>query len=302
MNGLGKLFVSICNGKSINSVLQTVKTTSTVIGKESPRVVSNTIMHSVPVNIRTKIIQKIPDPDLIRLKDSPAQFYTCMRDKIYGRIRGDGKKLIYQPRANYNSKEFHETLTRSENGFCGVISGAWFYRQPKNFNPNLSIVERLSLNVHQDKALIQKLDKYLSQNCPNARYKCPGAGSHSWNSRHESIVIYFYDKITPKVKQDIAKLAEPHVRYSDKAVMIGDKISDGVYSLLEPTKETLQPLMAKAKLMNLEKEFYDWLCDPDFYNGGGLCIIQNGHRVVKTSPATVEATRQMLRIIEYALK
>ena len=59
MNGLGKLFVSICNGKSINSVLQTVKTTSTVIGKESPRVVSNTIMHSVPVNIRTKIIQKI---------------------------------------------------------------------------------------------------------------------------------------------------------------------------------------------------------------------------------------------------
>ena len=302
MSGLGKLFISICNGKNINQVLETVKTTSTVIGKEVPHTVSNTIMNTSPVNIRTKIIQKIPDSELIRLKDSPTEFYTYIRDKFYENIRGGSGKQIYKPRPNYNPKEFHETLTRSENGFFWKVNEIWDYRYPTNFNSKLSTVERLSLNVYQDKALIQKLDRYLSQNCPNAHYKCPGAGKSLWNSRHDAITIYFSEKITPKVKQDIAKLAEPHIRHCDKEVMLGDKIADGVYSVLEPTKETIKPLIIKAKLMNLEDEFYEWLGKPDFFYGGGLFTMQNGQRIVHTSPGCVEALRRMLNMFEYALK
>lgn len=295
MNGLGKLFTTICNGKNIEEILQVGRKCATINSKPVPTL-TNTIIRNSSTNIRTKVLQRIQDPDLIRLKDNPNQFYTYIRDKFYENIRA-GKKIIYQSRNGYNAKEFHNTLFKNENGFYGKIQESWVYRYPNNMNNNVSTVERLSLNVYQDKDLIQKLDKYLSQNCQNVFYKCPGAGNIGWNTRHDTITMYFPEKITPKIKQDIAQLAKSHIRHSNSEKMLGEKIADGVYSVLEPTKETIKPLLVKAKLMDLEPEFYQWLGHPDFYNGAGLFVMKNGQRVVHTSPGAVEALKQMLNLL-----
>ncbi|MBP3925388.1 hypothetical protein J6E39_09160 [bacterium] len=248
-------------------------------------------------DIRQRVLQRIPDPKLIELKDSPLQFYTNIRDKFYSKIRA-GKELIYKPRPNYNPKEFDTALNEVSNGFYGKVEGAWKYRYPQNMDITKPITDRLSLNVYQDKELIHKLDAYLSENCPNAHYKCAGAGNIGWNQRHDTVTIYFSNNLTPKVQQDIAKLAQPHTRANNSAVMLGDKISDGVYHIAEPTIETIKPLLIKAKQLNLEPEFYEWLGCPDFHSGAGIFIIKNGERVVHTSPGSVESLRQMLNMFE----
>ena len=289
MRGLAKLLISHCNGKTCSNIVQTAS-------KEISHTVSPSIM-SPTINIRQRILQRIQDPELIKLKDSPIQFYTYIRDKFYANIRA-GKKLIYKPRPNYNPKEFDNALDGVSNGFYGKVQESWKYRYPQNMDFTKPMTDRLSLNVYQDKELIQKLDTYLSKNCPNAHYKCAGAGNIGWNQRHDSVTIYFSNNLTPKVQQDIAKLAQPHIRANSSAVMLGNKISDGVYHIVEPTRETIKPLIIKAKLLNLEPEFYEWLGKPDFYGGAGLFVMKNGERVVHTSPGAVEALKQMLNMFE----
>ena len=297
MSGLGKLFIGICNGKNIERCIQIASKSNTVSGQGITAAISK------PTNIRTKILQRIgtQDAELVSLSDKPRQFYTYIRDKFYESIRA-GKKLIYKSRTGYNPKEFDEALNKTSNGFFGQVQESWKYRYPVKMNPNLPITDRLSLNVYQDKELIQKLDTYLSKNCPNAHYKCPGAGNIGWNTRHDTITIYFSNNLNSKIEQDIAQLAKPHIRTNTNEIMLGDKIADGVYHVAEPTKETIKPLLIKAKLLNLEPEFYEWLGHPDFMHGGGLFKIVNGERVVHTSPGNVEALKRMLNLLEQVSK
>ena len=299
MAGLGRLFVEICNGRNIEKCVE-------LASKTVNRVNSGGRMAPIfrnSGNCRTRILQRIGnrDSELVSLTDKPKEFYTYIRDKFYESIRA-GKKLIYKPREGYNPREFDNALDQKANGFYGAVEESWKYRYPISGKPKTPATDRISLNVYQDKELIQKLDTYLSKNCPNAHYKCPGAGNIGWNTRHDTITIYFSNNLTPQIQQDIAKIAKPHTRPTANEVMLGDKISDGVYHVLEPTKETIKPLLIKAKLLNLEPEFYEWLGHPDFMHGGGLFTMVNGQRVVHTSPGNVEALKRMLNLFEQALK
>ena len=301
MAGLSNLFISLCNGKIqaddimmiaekalSKSSKATAQELTTRIGKQS--------------NTRMQLLRGgIYDDDLLRLKDSPSQFYTRIRNKIYSKIRA-GKDLIYTSRENYKPKEFQEALFANTNGYRGTVESSWIYRSPIGLKKQLPIVDRISLNVYQDKDLIAKLDNYLLEHCPGAKYKCPGAGKIDWNQRHDTVTIYLTEKATPKIMQDIADLVKPHIRQNPNEIMLGNKITQGAYQVLEPTKESIKPLLIKAKMMNLEPEFYEWLGTPDFDTGAGLFVMQNGERVVQTSPGTVEALKRMLELFEKTLQ
>ncbi len=84
--------------------------------------------------------------------------------------------------------------------------------------------------------------------------------------------------------------------------MLGNKVAEGVYQIEEPTLDTIKPLLIKAKMLKLEPEFYEWLVHPDFQCGAGLFTMNNGERVVHTSPGTVEALKQTLELIQKVCK
>ena len=54
-------------------------------------------------------------------------------------------------------------------------------------------------------------------------------------------------------------------------------------------------------MLKLEPEFYEWLGHPDFQGGAGLFAMNNGERVVHTSPGAVEALRQTLELIQKSM-
>ena len=292
---LAKIFTSICNGRNVQECANIV----TNFAKETN---SKLIFKAVktPENLRLNMLRNLGDTTLLSKVNNPKQFYTGIRDYFYEQIRA-GKKLIYSCREGYNPKEFQEFLLRNSDGFYGKVQGAWMFRYQTNMDRNVKIADRLSLNVYQDSELTSKLDKYLSQNCSNTFYKCPGAGKIGWNSRHDTVTIYFPKPVSTKEKQEISQLVKPHIRQSADEIMLGNKVTEGVYQIEEPTLDTIKPLLVKAKMLKLEPEFYEWLGHPDFQGGAGLFAMNNGERVVHTSPGAVEALRQTLELIQKSM-
>ena len=184
----------------------------------------------------------------------------------------------------------------SRKGIEVKLSNGWFFRKPTHLESiidDINVTERLSLNVRPERQLIKDLDEYLVQNNVKAFYKVP-AEDVEWTMRHETLIMYFQDKISPKTEKELIKLISPYTRESADGTMIGTKLATGIYKEAEPTAEDIAALIKRAEDLDF---------DPDLvkYLKSSKAGLYNKYGNVNSSPAMVKSVELLLDKLE-ALK
>ncbi len=124
--------------------------------------------------------------------------------------------------------------------------------------------EVIFVNAHAKKALINKLDQFISDN-PNVNYKVPAGtsflqdykgdwipdGMENWNQKSDSAVIYFYDEATEAQKKEIAGLMTDDLIRDDNLIRTegetsANKLKRGVFFAKLPTVEDKLALGERA--------------------------------------------------------
>lgn len=216
--------------------------------------------------------------------------YLPLRDKYYETIRYC-RSNPYQMRETC-SDNISNVVSKSQNGIFVINEKGWCYRVPEKLsNTNISNSERLSLSVYPEVELINKLDNFILKTGINAEYKVPNSNSE-WLSRHENMIIYFDDTLTPEYRKELVNLIAPHTRKTDDSVMIGTKLDEGIYLVKEPTSSDVLALLKRAEAL-------------DFDDGALIRFLKspsanlfNRYGQVWSSPAVVKSTELMLDALE----
>lgn len=227
----------------------------------------------------------------------PNNMYSNIGAKNYKKIRRcDPDYYQYRPTC---SKTIQKITEKEGKGIHVMIDSGWHYRLAnKNRGKNRVGVERISLNVYPEESLIKKLDDFIAGTNVHAEYKTPESYLE-WTTRHDPITIYFMEKIPESVKDDIIKIASPHVRPTTSEVMLGKKLADGIYHLPEPSKKDVLPLIKRASKLG-DDALMDYLKNPsqDGWAAKLLKKSSDGTIRVSTSPALVESVKMLLDDLE----
>ena len=153
------------------------------------------------------------------------------KEKMYDSIRCANYQQIGDKTIAECTGASTSTIKVSHN----MQAGTWDYRSPISLIEKGNAKERISLNVRPDKKLIEKLDKYLSDNVKELQgyYKTPGY-YEGWSLRHDPITIYFRKSVNDKVLENIAQIAEPYARENGNSVLIGKRFGTCCSHMREP--------------------------------------------------------------------
>lgn len=219
--------------------------------------------------------------------------YISLQDKFYEKVRYC-RDNPYSLRATC-SDDISAILSKSTNYADAVNKHGWIYRYPKGslYLRDLPSVERLSLNIYPEPEFFEKIDKYLTKSGIKAYYKVP-AENDQWLVRHETLIMYFEEKLSPEAERDLIKLITPHVRKSDEGTMLGKKLAEGIYKEVEPSAQDVDALIQRAKNLDFDPYLVDFLMSPraHLYENYGF----NGS--VNTSPAICKSVELMLDTLE----
>jgi hypothetical protein len=221
---------------------------------------------------------------------SPKLLYSNILNKYYKAIRHP--KIPYATRSTCNPNI--ENITKANaSGVKALWENGWYYRIPVK-RSRAPIVDRISLNVYPEDELIQKLDKFIANSGGTAEYKTSECYSR-WNKRHDPITIYFHRNINKADEDEIVKLVSKHVRPSEEGSMLGRKISDGIYQVLEPKEKDVLALIDKAEKLGLDPKLIECLKAPGTFIGAGLYDTNSkGEIIVRTSPGLMEAAQRLV--------
>lgn len=216
--------------------------------------------------------------------------YLPLRDKYYETIRYC-RSNPYKMRESC-SDNISNFVSKPKDGIFVIQENGWCYRGPKKLgNVNISNSERLSLSVYPEVELINKLDNFILRTGVNAEYKVPNSNTE-WLNRHENMIIYFDETLTPEYRKELVNLIAPHTRKTDDRVMIGTKLDDGIYLVKEPTSSDVLALLKRAEAL-------------DFDDGALIRFLKspsanlfNKYGQVWSSPAVVKSTELMLDALE----
>lgn len=112
---------------------------------------------------------------------------------------------------------------------------------------NHSAINTIHINAHPKKELIDKLDEFVSKNF-QVIYKVPKK-KEAWNQGNDSAVIYFYQTLTEKQKNDIKGLmTDDLIRTDDK--MIGKELKKGVFLAQYPSPQSCADLAKRINNLN----------------------------------------------------
>ncbi len=120
----------------------------------------------------------------------------------------------------------------------------WYYRELANDTTPEESKDRVSLNVHADPKLIEKLDRFCIQY--KADYKTSD-NLTSWLRRHDPVTIYFRQDITPSMEKDLARIVGPHVRGGH---LLGKRIAKGIYREETPSLKEVNALIKRAEKLD----------------------------------------------------
>lgn len=109
-------------------------------------------------------------------------------------------------------------------------------------------VERVSLNVKGDYGLIYMLNKLMNKTPALFSFKVPDK-IENWIKREDPVTMYFYEEISPELKDLIAKITEPYAR---GRINSAEKDSPTPWMTIEkqPTEEEIEKLLQEAKELN----------------------------------------------------
>lgn len=170
------------------------------------------------------------------------------------------------------SSDFSNEAKLFKNGMSVENSGDWLYRKPEAINYNILDYqvfpkERISLNTLADKKLLDVLDRYFANgeiiidgkilkkiSPPVGYYKCP-VDNNDWIHRTDPITLYFKEKISSSVIEDIKAITCPFknsqlVPKTDKVFLAGEiKGADWLsYSKEKSPEELLKQLNEIRKI------------------------------------------------------
>lgn len=171
-----------------------------------------------------------------------------LKGKVYDRLR-----LAKYP--EIGDKNIAEITRASTDKITVNPQNGWHYRSPLALSKNSHTVERISLNVRPEKALIEKLDDYFSRNVDTVKgsYKTP-ASFDGWSGRHDPITIYLYQSARESnVLEDIAKIAKPYVRETGSTPLLGKKFADGCAWQISPSQKDKMEIIKRIKALFGEK-------------------------------------------------
>lgn len=227
-------------------------------------------------------------------KSRPCAMYSYLLDNIYyNQIRR--AKIPYELRSNCNPNL--SIITSNGTKDITVLQKfGWYFRVPTD-RKSTPVIDRISLNVYPEADLIQKLDKFISKSDGQIEYKVP-ARMEEWNERHDPITVFFRKPINKSDEKELVEIVTPHVRHTTKEVMLGRKISDGIYKILEPTEKDVVEIIKTAQDLELDPKLIECLKSPDAQLGAQLYTYNNsGKVVVRTSPAIVESVKRLINDI-----
>lgn len=251
------------------------------------------------VQNRIKAILKLKDDGHLKIyKENPRLFYSAIREELYDSIR-------HCPEGTFSlhsgcEQNIHEVTKRSTKEIFVSPQNGWHYRfSRKHTDFREPVIDRISLNVYPEAELIKKLDKFISKSGINVEYKT-SVNINKWQNRYDPITMYFREPITKEIEDEIVKLVSPHVRHIDKEVMIGKKLSDGIYRVKEPTAEDVEELINRAKSMDFDDELVKYLESPTYPYESSVFykLDDDDNKIVHTSPGIVESVKQLLDKLE----
>lgn len=263
---------------------------------QSPQSVTPNSHNNAPINfeeLRAKIIDKF-GMDKEFFKPRPKTMYSnVLYNQYYKTVRHP--KTPYATRSSC-SRNIAATTSQSSKDVQVIMENGWHFRVPRN-RSNAPIVDRISLNVYPEDALIAKLDKLVAQSNGTIEYKT-STSIKNWNKRHDPITIYFHRPVNKVDEAKITKLAQGHIR-SDNG-MLGKKVSDGIYQVFEPTEKDVLALIHRAELMGADPELIECLKSSDQLTGANLYKYSMSQKkdIVRTSPGLVEAVKRFLDDLE----
>ena len=195
--------------------------------------------------------QPVKSKDGKTLRDTMlGQNIKLLKEKIYNKLRLSSYPVSGDPKiSDFAGRSTSKIKASSQNG--------WIYRTPITSVPfdNPHSVERISLNVRPEKALLEKLDEYFVTNVGTVqgKYKVPEAFS-SWSERHDPITIYLYRSARKSnVLQDIAEIVKPYVRENGSSCLLGKKYANGCAWQLSPTQADKMKIIERIRALFGEK-------------------------------------------------
>lgn len=94
------------------------------------------------------------------------------------------------------------------------------------------------------------------------------------------------------------QLAQPHIRTTSNEVLIGRKISNGIYEVPEPTEKDVQALIERAKKLGND-DLVKVIEDPSGFGLGLYKIsVSTGEKKVHSSPGILESVKRLLDDLE----
>ena len=177
---------------------------------------------------------------------------------MYSQIRRTNKYAVKYDE-NY-SGQFDKLLSFTEMPYLTLpgpkykIQNNWIYMSnPKKAKKMKGeSVERVSLNVKGDYGLIYMLNKLMNKTPALFSFKVPDK-IEDWIKREDPVTMYFYEEISPKLKDLIAKITEPYAR---GRINSAEKDSPTPWMTIEkqPTEEEIEKLLQEAK--ELDEDLY----------------------------------------------
>ena len=206
-----------------------------------------------------------------------------MLSSIYANIRTAEYSNKNDNEIEKYTREVSELLKRvqDENG--------WHYRIPKTATTSGKGQSRISLNVTGSKALIDILDKIVSEY--GIYYKTP-SDPNGWSTRHDPVTIYINNENLTEsqieeLKNRVVNETTKFIRSNEGFGVYGENISIGVEFGQEASEKTAQDLVSRGKKI-----------DANIAEGIKNYLTRRGSNQVKGSVGQQLAVAELLNLIE----